>query len=471
MPLRLLGLFAVIVPTLLLITSYVARRAAEAAGLGARGSRWSQASLWAAAVLPFAMRFVAPARDAGAFGIAQGTAMVGFGVGLACLIALGFLVPVDLLSWLGARLVARRGLVSGLSLTDGDASGPGSEPRAATAPEAAPAGAGAAPESEPPSGAEPASAATSPSASGTDLESARAASSAPSLPLGRREVIRRTGLVASLAIGGSASTYGIARGRHDYVLEEEPIPLARLPRSLDGYTIAQISDVHVGSFVGDWELAQAEALIRRARPDLIVMTGDLVDHDPRYIPRLGAFARRLVELGVRDGVVAIAGNHDYYAGVDAVLDTMREAGVRVLRNEGLVIADGSRASAAPRPGGFSLLGIDDVWAQRYGYRGGADLERTLSFARPGLAKVMLCHNPELFPEAAEHVDLMLSGHTHGGQVSFLVRPADWFLRHGYVMGHYHRGASQIYVNRGFGTAGPPARIATPPEISRIVLTT
>jgi predicted MPP superfamily phosphohydrolase len=428
-----LGLFAIIVPTLLLITAYVARRAAEAAGLGERGARWILGGTGFAVVLPFAMRFVAPAPRAGAFEVAQSAAVVGFGVGLACLIALGFLVPVDVLSWLAARWSRPE-----------SRSQPGSEPAREPEPVS---------ESEPESEPEPVSQPVS------EQET-----------LSRRTFLRRSGLATSLAIGGSASAYGLTLGRHDYVREDVPIALARLPRSLDGYTIAQISDVHIGAFVGDWELAQAEDLIRGARPDLVVMTGDLVDHDPRYVPRLGAFARRLAALGVRDGVVAIPGNHDYYAGVDAVLDTLREAGVRVLRNEGLVIPDGMRASAATRAEGFSLLGIDDVWAQRYGYGGGADLERTLSFARPDLAKVLLCHNPELFPEAAEHVDLMLSGHTHGGQIGFLVRPADWFLRHGYIMGHYHRGPSQIYVNRGFGTAGPPARIATPPEISRIVLT-
>ncbi|GAB4196128.1 MAG: hypothetical protein OHK0013_03030 [Sandaracinaceae bacterium] len=452
MLLRVLGLFAIIVPTLLVIATYVARRAAEAAGLGDRAVRWVVGGTWSAVMLPFVIRFVAPSSEGSGYGVAQGTAMVGFGVGLMCLIALGFLVPVDLLSWLASRW-ARRAEAKAAT---------GAEPVTEQSPE------------EPTQSAVFPGLGSNPTrpespAVGTVSE-AEPVTEPGSASIPRRAFLRRSGIAASLAIGGTASTYGLTLGRHDYVLEEVPIPLLRLPRSLDGYTIAQISDVHIGAFVGDWELAQAEALIRRARPDLVVMTGDLVDHDPRFIPRLGAFARRLAGLGVRDGVVAIPGNHDYYAGVDAILDTLREAGVRVLRNEGLVVPDGERASAATRAEGFSLLGVDDVWAQRYGYGGGADLERTLSFARPDLAKVMLCHNPELFPEAAEHVDLMLSGHTHGGQVSFLVRPADWFLRHGYVMGHYHRGPAQLYVNRGFGTAGPPARIATPPEISRIVLT-
>jgi uncharacterized protein len=135
--------------------------------------------------------------------------------------------------------------------------------------------------------------------------------------------------------------------------------------------------------------------------------------------------------------------------------------VRVLRNEAMTVGDAG--------GRFALLGVDDVWAERNGYDGRVDLPATLAAAEPDLARVLLCHNPELFPEAAEHVDLQLSGHTHGGQVNFMVHPIDLVLRHGYIAGHYARGDSQIYVNRGFGTAGPPARVQTPPEVSRIIL--
>jgi predicted MPP superfamily phosphohydrolase len=171
----------------------------------------------------------------------------------------------------------------------------------------------------------------------------------------------------------------------------------------------------------------------------------------------------LVELGVRDGVAVIPGNHDYYAGADRVLATVQAAGADVLRNRGRVLGDAG--------GAFALLGVDDVWAARDGLSEGPNLARALADLPEGdLARVLLCHNPEFYPEAADHVDLQLSGHTHGGQVNFLVRPADYVLRHGFIQGHYHRGASQLYVNRGFGTAGPPARVGAPPEVSRIVLT-
>lgn len=402
-------MFALIVlPLMLGIGAYVVRRVAEVAG-AQRRQRLATIVLFGFIIFPFALR---------AFGwldYATPLVVLAFGVALATAFSFVFLVPIDLISWVINRFTKQPAAV-------------------------------------------------------VKEESAKTTETKPeTLPLTRREAIRHVAIGASVGVSSLASGYSIAVGRHDYVIEEVPIPLLRLPRSLDGYTIAQISDIHIGSLVNDYELGQAEELIRRTRADLIVITGDMVDHDARYVPRLGVFARRLAELGARDGVVAIPGNHDYYANVDRILATTADAGVRVLRNEGLVIPDGER-SALTRRDGFSLLGIDDVWASRGGFSGGADLPRTLSHARPDLAKVMLCHNPELFPEAAEHIDLMLSGHTHGGQIAFGVRPASWALRHGYVAGHYHRGASQIYVNRGFGTVGPPARLQTPPEITKIILT-
>ena len=102
----------------------------------------------------------------------------------------------------------------------------------------------------------------------------------------RRLFLRRAGIGASLALGGGTSLYGFAIGSHDYVVEEVPIRLARLPRALEGYTIAQLSDVHLGLFVGGPEMRAAVELVRRAKPDLVVMTGDLLDNDLAHAPKL-----------------------------------------------------------------------------------------------------------------------------------------------------------------------------------------
>jgi predicted MPP superfamily phosphohydrolase len=285
----------------------------------------------------------------------------------------------------------------------------------------------------------------------------------------RRELLVQAAVGSAFLIGGSSSLYGALVGRHDYRIEDVPIRIPGLARGLDGFTIVQLSDVHIGAFVGEPELRAAEELVRQARPDLIVLTGDLLDNDASLADRLGTFVRRLQPLA-REGVVAISGNHDFYAGIDPVVQAIQGGGGTILQNRGLVIGD-ERA-------GFSLLGVDDVWARRRG--GGPDLASAVgSLPEIGgrvapardLPRVLLCHNPSFFEESAGEVALQLSGHTHGGQVSLIVNPAEWFVKRGWVRGSYGYKGSRLYVNRGFGVVGPPARIGSPPEVSRIVLTT
>jgi predicted MPP superfamily phosphohydrolase len=289
----------------------------------------------------------------------------------------------------------------------------------------------------------------------------------PSAVIPRRAVLTQAAVGSAFLIGSSSSLYGTLIGRHDYAIEEIPLRIPGLSKALDGFTIVQLSDIHVGSFVGDAELNAGLELVRQARPDLIVLTGDLIDHDARMAEQLGRFVRRLGPLA-REGVVAITGNHDFYAGVKPTVAALEAAGARVLRNASAVIGGAQ---------GFSLLGVDDIWAKRFSPEAGPDLERAVAslplvagrhIARD-LPRVLLCHNPSYFEHAAGNVALQLSGHTHGGQVNLVVRPADVFLKNGWVAGHYERSGSSLYINRGFGTAGPPARIGSPPEITRAVL--
>ncbi len=174
--------------------------------------------------------------------------------------------------------------------------------------------------------------------------------------------------------------------------------------------------------------------------------------------------RRLSVLA-RGGLVAVPGNHDYYTGIDRVVSTLQRAGGMVLRNEGRVVEGAA--------GGFALLGVDDQAAGRYfADHPGPDLPAAFAAlpAAADLPRVLLCHNPAYFPQAAGKVALQLSGHTHGGQVNVGVRPADLVLGHPFIAGAYERQGTTLYVNRGFGTAGPPTRVGAPPEVTRIVLT-
>ncbi|MCC6643989.1 MAG: metallophosphoesterase [Polyangiaceae bacterium] len=264
------------------------------------------------------------------------------------------------------------------------------------------------------------------------------------------ELARRDLLLAaaSSVAPSSALAYG-AVSRREVVIEEIAVRLPRLPRALDGFTLVQVSDVHVGGFTGEAELRALEELVRGARGDLVVLTGDLVDHDPEFVPLA---ARWLSRLPARRGVVAIPGNHDHYAGMARVMDAMRRAGVDVLVNDARLVDEG-----------LVLAGVDDLWGRRFAPGPGPDLSAALRAAPPDAARVLLAHNPKFFDEARPRVDLQLSGHTHGGQIA----PAGLLLK--YSRGLYREGASSLYVNRGFGIVGPPVRLGAPAEITRVVL--
>jgi predicted MPP superfamily phosphohydrolase len=272
----------------------------------------------------------------------------------------------------------------------------------------------------------------------------------PSPPVSRRSAIETIGGAAFLGASSIAFGWGMTIGRHDYEVCEVPVRIPGLPKELDGYVIGQISDIHTGLFVGERELGEAAEIMRKLKPDLVVATGDLVDMDSGHAPRL---ARTLADFPTRDGVFAILGNHDYYAGFEAVSAAVRAAGVTLLVNESRVIQ-----------GGFGLIGIDDAWSESYGGQG-PDLSRGIASLPPEMPRILLAHQPNAFyRRVAGKVALQLSGHTHGGQI----RPGNRLLW-GPVAGRYERLGSTLYVNRGFGVAGPPARLGVRPEVTKIIL--
>ena len=292
--------------------------------------------------------------------------------------------------------------------------------------------------------------------------SARATEDAALVPravVSRRQAIERVAGVGLFGVTGTALGWGMARGRHAYVIEEVVVRVTGWPRALEGYTIAQVSDVHVGAFVGDRELDEGFELVRRIRPDLVVATGDLVDFDSGAI---GPLALRLANAGARDGAYAILGNHDHYAGPGEVVDRLNAMKVRALCNESVRIRPGDG-------GGFALLGVDDIQGRSGRSRGftGPDLYKTGKGLSADVPRILLAHQPRYFDEAAGRVALQLSGHTHGGQINPGFRPADLFMR--YVAGRYEREGSTLWVNRGFGVVGPPSRVGAPPEVTKIVI--
>jgi uncharacterized protein len=219
----------------------------------------------------------------------------------------------------------------------------------------------------------------------------------------------------------------------------------------------QISDLHLGPLLDRRFAAAVVAAANALAPDLVAVTGDLVDGS---VERVGAEAAPLGELSARDGVFFVTGNHDYYSGVDAWVERVRALGIRVLRNERVTVGDGAAA--------FDLAGVEDHHAHLVSTRHREDVPGALAGRDAARPVVLLAHDPQTFPAAAAlGVDLQLSGHTHGGQIwpfAFLVRLATPF-----VAGLHRRGGSQLYVSRGTGFWGPAMRVLAPAEITELVL--
>jgi predicted MPP superfamily phosphohydrolase len=262
---------------------------------------------------------------------------------------------------------------------------------------------------------------------------------------------------AALAVGVAMSAAGGAVSlRQRPRIRTHEVAITGLPAAFDGYRIAQISDLHCGPFASAHRVAGWVAAVNRLRPDAIAVTGDLIVSGPDFV---SVVAAALAGLRANDGVFASMGNHDYFCDGEAMVTALERAGLTVLRNRGVVVRRGGAA--------LFVAGVDDTWTRR------DDLERTLADRPSGAPVVLLAHDPMLFPQAAARgVDLVLSGHTHGGQVAIplLARRLNLArLITPFTNGVYRSGTSMLYVNRGLGTTGPPVRIAVAPEIAVLVL--
>lgn len=240
-------------------------------------------------------------------------------------------------------------------------------------------------------------------------------------------------------------------------LERVEVTLDRLPVGMDGVTIVQLSDVHVGLTLGRRFVTRLVQTVNALEPDIVAITGDLVDGS---VARLSESVAPLAALRARFGVFFVTGNHEYYAGAAQWCEHLSGLGVQVLRNERVRIGSGAD--------GFDLAGIDDESAHHFHPEHGADLAGAVAGRDPTRELVLLAHQPRAL-ELAETVGvgLQLSGHTHGGQIW----PFNWLvpLQQPVIAGLQRRGSTQIYVSRGTGYWGPPMRLGSPPEITQIVL--
>jgi predicted MPP superfamily phosphohydrolase len=253
--------------------------------------------------------------------------------------------------------------------------------------------------------------------------------------------------------------YGALVQRTNFRVREIDASFAGLPDDLDGLRILQISDIHLSPFLSEAELARVVDAGLEVRPDLAVITGDLISSqgDP-----LEACVRQLARVKADAGVFACMGNHERYSHVEEAAEQLgARAGIRFLRQQNETLRFGSAA--------LNLAGVDyQSLAGKKAYLQGA--ERLLT---PGAFNILLSHNPDVFPVAARQgYNLLLAGHTHGGQVTVEIlergiNPARFFTP--YVYGLYRIETAAAYVTRGIGTIGIPARIGAPPEISVVRL--
>ncbi|HTJ84276.1 MAG TPA: metallophosphoesterase [Polyangiaceae bacterium] len=274
---------------------------------------------------------------------------------------------------------------------------------------------------------------------------------------GRRLFLSRVlaGTVGVLGAGLGIRGYLSARGAVG--VKKVEVGLTRLPEALGGFKIAQLSDLHIGPTLGREWLTDVVARTNALEPDIVAITGDLVDGS---VSELGEHVAPLGDLRAKHGVYFVTGNHEYYSGVDAWIARLRELGVRVLRNERVSIGDGDAS--------FDLAGIDDYRAKDFGNGHGADLDKAIAGRDPARELVLLAHQPKAALEAAtKGVGLQLSGHTHGGQIfpwGFFVR-----LDQHFVAGLDKVGDLLLYTSSGTGYWGPPMRVGAPPEITLLQL--
>ena len=256
---------------------------------------------------------------------------------------------------------------------------------------------------------------------------------------------------APLAAVSATAAYASLIEPYSYELTRRDVPVRDLPPSFDGFQVAQISDLHHSALVSIEEVRRVVELANSARPDLIALTGDYVTSRRRYIEPC---AEALAALRAPEGVWAVLGNHDHYVDAELLTRAFERRGIRVLSN----------ANTELRRGGESLqlAGVDD-----WGW-GRADWARALHGIDRARPTLLLSHEPAVFdmPET-EGLTLILSGHTHGGQIRlpFIGSPATHFVEaFKYGSGLYERRGKQLYVSRGTGTVGVRMRLGARPEI-------
>ena len=268
---------------------------------------------------------------------------------------------------------------------------------------------------------------------------------------GRRLLLARgLALAAGVTAVGTVG-YGVTQALGPPRIDRVAVPLAKLPRRLDGMRIALVSDIHLGPLLGRAHTERIVRMINEVDADIVAVVGDLVDGT---VAELGAAAEPLAGLRAKRGSYFVTGNHEYFSGYEEWIPEVDSLGLRVLENARVDID------------GLDLAGVNDVTGGQYQH--GPDFAAALGDRDRSRPVVLLAHQPVQIEEAARHgVDLQLSGHTHGGQIQpfgAIVR-----LQQPVVSGLATIDGTKIYVTNGAGFWGPPVRVGAPPQISVIEL--
>ncbi|MBF0160012.1 MAG: metallophosphoesterase [Magnetococcales bacterium] len=269
---------------------------------------------------------------------------------------------------------------------------------------------------------------------------------------------RRVGGWAVLPVIALLGSVAVWNALQPATVRSIEVTLDRLPQQLDGLKMVQLTDLHIGPMIDGRWLRKIVDDVNALQPDLVAITGDLVDGSVEVLRDQVA---PIADLKAPLGVYFVTGNHEYYSGVEAWCRHLASLGVQVLSNR--------HVSVAVRNAVVDIAGVED-WHSRQLPHGGHDLPKAMAGHDPDRMLILLAHQPATIHEAANHgVDLQLSGHTHGGQIwpfGYLV-----YLQQPYVSGlHRHPGTrTHIYISSGTGFWGPPMRLATTAEVTKITL--
>jgi len=299
-------------------------------------------------------------------------------------------------------------------------------------------------------------------------------SGSKSLEISRSRFISQLGLLIA-AIPFTSILYGMAKGRFNFRISNENLKFDNLPSSFDGFKIVQISDIHIGSFIGhEVQVKKAIELVNDQNPDLILFTGDLVNN---FYEELNGWIPILSKLQAKYGKISILGNHDYgdyfvwnnkaekVQNLENLKKAHKEMGFRLLLNETKEITINNEKIA--------VIGVENWGLPPFQQLG--DLKIATENIKKPQFKILLSHDPSHWDAEVINktdIDLTFSGHTHGMQFGIEIGNIKWSpVKYKYPRwaGLYKENNQYLYVNRGFGYIGFPGRVGMPPEITVVKL--